>query len=144
MFFCCNCRIRRFDFLQRNMLLNSNWNKTIDFLNILLNSQFRGMFRHFFRVLYVNTFGFLKMFNRRRFSTLVLIPLDARRKLRTLTHFSSVVDFYTPWKTSETFRFLTFSGGVEMEHWAKMDQTFMQLLGRHLNVLNTFNSRLCI
>ena len=39
-----------------------------------------------------------------------------------LTHFSSMFHFYTPWKrqkTSKTFGFLTFSGGVEMEHWLK-------------------------
>ena len=26
--------------------------------------------------------------------------------------------FYSLWKRQETFSFLTFSGGVEMEHWA--------------------------
>ena len=28
--------------------------------------------------------------------------------------------FYNPWKRQKTFGFLTVSGGVEMEHWAKM------------------------
>ena len=27
--------------------------------------------------------------------------------------------FFTPWKCQKTFSFLTFSGGIEMEHWAK-------------------------
>ena len=29
--------------------------------------------------------------------------------------------FYTAWKRQKTFGFLTFSGGVEFEHWARMD-----------------------
>ena len=28
--------------------------------------------------------------------------------------------FYTPWKLQKTKGFLTFSGGIEMEHWSKM------------------------
>ena len=35
-----------------------------------------------------------------------------------LTRFSSVFHFYTPWKRYKTLSFLTFSGGVEMEHCA--------------------------
>ena len=27
--------------------------------------------------------------------------------------------FYTPWKRQKTYGFLTFSWGIEMEHWAK-------------------------
>ena len=38
----------------------------------------------------------------------------------SLTHFSSVSHFYTPWKRQKTFGFLTFSGGMEMWHWTKM------------------------
>ena len=34
-----------------------------------------------------------------------------------LTHFRPMFPFYTPWK-----RFLTFSGGIEREHWPEMDQ----------------------
>ena len=37
-----------------------------------------------------------------------------------LTHFSPVSHFYTPWKRQKTKGFLTFSGGIEMWHWAKM------------------------
>ena len=29
--------------------------------------------------------------------------------------------FYNPGKRQKTFGFLTFSGGIEMEHWAKME-----------------------
>ena len=38
-----------------------------------------------------------------------------------LTHFSLMVHLHTPQKRQETFGFLTFPGGIEMEHWAKMD-----------------------
>ena len=37
-----------------------------------------------------------------------------------LTHFSPGMYFYVPWKRQQTFGFLTFSGGVELVHWAKM------------------------
>ena len=29
--------------------------------------------------------------------------------------------FYIPWKRQKTKGFLTFSGGIEMKHWTKMD-----------------------
>ena len=32
----------------------------------------------------------------------------------------SMLHFYTPWKCQKTKGFLTFSGGVEMEHWPNM------------------------
>ena len=38
----------------------------------------------------------------------------------SLTHFSPVSHFYTPWKRQKTKGFLTFSGGIEMWHWTKM------------------------
>ena len=38
----------------------------------------------------------------------------------SLTHFSSVSHFYTPWKRLKTIGFLTFSRGIEMWHWTKM------------------------
>ena len=37
-----------------------------------------------------------------------------------LTYFSPRFHYYTPRKRSENFGFLTFSGGIEMDHWAKM------------------------
>ena len=40
----------------------------------------------------------------------------------SLTHFSPVSHFYTPWKRQKTFGFLTFSGGIEMWHWTKIGQ----------------------
>ena len=36
-----------------------------------------------------------------------------------LTHFSPMFHFCIPWKRQKTEGFLTFSGGIEMEHWAK-------------------------
>ena len=37
--------------------------------------------------------------------------------LITITHFSSMFHFSTPWKLYKTFGFVTFSGGRKMEHW---------------------------
>ena len=42
-------------------------------------------------------------------------------EIYSLTHFSPVSHFYTPWKRQRTFGFLTFSGGIEMWRWTKMD-----------------------
>ena len=38
-----------------------------------------------------------------------------------LTHFSPIFHFYTPWKVQRTSGFLTCSGGIEMEHWVKIN-----------------------
>ena len=38
-----------------------------------------------------------------------------------LTHFRPMFHFYAPWKLQKTFGFLTFSGGIEIKHWTKMD-----------------------
>ena len=38
-----------------------------------------------------------------------------------LTHFIPIFHLYTPWKRPKTFGFLTFSGGIEMRNWVKMD-----------------------
>ena len=40
--------------------------------------------------------------------------------VNSLTYFSPVSHFCTPWKRQKTFGFLTFSGGIEMWHWTKM------------------------
>ena len=37
-----------------------------------------------------------------------------------LDHFSAMFHFYTPSKRQKTKVFLTFSWGIEMEHWAKI------------------------
>ena len=34
-----------------------------------------------------------------------------------------MLHFYTPWKRQKIKDFLTFPGGVEMEHWVKMGST---------------------
>ena len=39
----------------------------------------------------------------------------------TLTPFQPNVPFLCPGKTTETFGFLTFSGGKVMEHWVEID-----------------------
>ena len=36
--------------------------------------------------------------------------------------------FYTPWKRQQTKGFLAFSGGIEMEHWAKINLTCTEKL----------------
>ena len=50
-----------------------------------------------------------------------ILTCSWRKLLLTLTYFSPLFYFYTPWKHQKTFGFLTFSGVIEMEHWAKMD-----------------------
>ena len=37
-----------------------------------------------------------------------------------LAHFNPVVHVYSPLKCQEIFGFLTFLGGIEMEHWVEM------------------------
>ena len=41
-------------------------------------------------------------------------------KPESLTHFSPMSHFYTPWKRRKTYGFLTFSGSIEMWNWTKM------------------------
>ena len=36
-------------------------------------------------------------------------------------HFNPLFQFYTPQKRQKTFGFLTFSGGIKMEDWVKID-----------------------
>ena len=38
----------------------------------------------------------------------------------TLMNFEPTFHFYSPWKRQKTRSFLTFSGGIEMEHWLDM------------------------
>ena len=42
------------------------------------------------------------------------------RTFNTLPHFMPMFHFYTPWKRQKTKGFLTFSGGIEMEHWNEL------------------------
>ena len=35
-------------------------------------------------------------------------------------HFTSMFDFFTPWKRQKTSDFLTFPGGIEMQHWREI------------------------
>ena len=50
-------------------------------------------------------------------STKSIVCLPAKS---SLTHFSLVSHFYTPWKRQKTKGFLTLSGDIEMWHWTKM------------------------
>ena len=43
-----------------------------------------------------------------------------------LNHFSRMSYFYIPWKHQKSFRFMTFSEGIEMEHLANMGPTKSQ------------------
>lgn len=49
-------------------------------------------------------------------NSITLVPL-----LLSLARFSPVFLFYAPCKRQKTKSFLTFSGGLQMEHWAKLD-----------------------
>ena len=49
-----------------------------------------------------------------------------------LTHFRSMVHLYIPWKR-QISGFLTFSRGIEIEHWAETDQTSTIILVEVLN-----------
>ena len=52
---------------------------------------------------------------------LFLIETYSNNKRGNLTHFNPIFHFHTPSKRQETFDFLIFSGGIEMENWIKMD-----------------------
>ena len=50
------------------------------------------------------------------------LPIGFSKNIRNsdLTHFSSMSQFYNPWKHQKTTGFLTYSGGIEMWHWTKV------------------------
>ena len=48
-------------------------------------------------------------------------PMSFKTFFYYLTHFSPMSHFYTPWKHQKTCGFLTFSRGIEIWHWIKMD-----------------------
>ena len=48
-----------------------------------------------------------------------ILPDNLNEK-KNLTQFSPMFHSYTPWIRQKSKRFLTFSGFIEMEHWAKM------------------------
>ena len=50
-----------------------------------------------------------------------LINSYCYRMLKNINLFKAHVPFLYPLKTSENKGFLTFSGGIEKEHWSKMD-----------------------
>ena len=47
-----------------------------------------------------------------------------------LTHLMPMFRFFTPWKCHKTRGFLTFSGGIEMEHWPEIGWWLIYLLGK--------------
>ena len=48
------------------------------------------------------------------------LPSKTMMNANLTTHFSPMFHFYTPWKRQKTKGFLTFLGGTEIEHWAKI------------------------
>ena len=48
---------------------------------------------------------------------------DDRQDVQSLTHSKPILNFYTHWKHQKTKDFLTFSGGIEMEHWFPLVKT---------------------
>ena len=48
------------------------------------------------------------------------LPSKTMMNANLTTHFSPMFHFYTPWKRQKTKGFLTFLGGIEIEHWAKI------------------------
>ena len=95
-----------------------------------LNRSFVRRHKHLLRYKYldvVNSGGEPRRWNKKlnastititRFSSIEIICKSLG--MNWLSHFSPMLHFYTPWKCQKTFEFLTFSGGIEMEHWAKM------------------------
>ena len=54
--------------------------------------------------------------------------------LKGLNNISPIFHFYIPWKRQKTKSFLTFPGGIEIEHLAKMDYLFSGIVfycGQH-------------
>ena len=61
----------------------------------------------------------------------------------SLTHFSPMSHFCTPWKRQKSLGFLTFSGGIAMCHWTKMgkrlhNKLIMILMNNHIQ--NSFGN----
>ena len=46
----------------------------------------------------------------------------------SLNHFTLIFNFYFPWKLRKTRRFLTFSGGREMENWRELYKKLSQFI----------------
>ena len=61
----------------------------------------------------------------------------------SLTHFSPMFHSYSSWKRQKTSGSLMFSGGIDMEHWLKIDQCHLvqtlQVNTTYLNVDNYSN-----
>ena len=48
-------------------------------------------------------------------------------RMEFLTHFRPVFPFYTRWKHQKTRGFVTFSGGIEGEHWPEMGKSLFEI-----------------
>ena len=64
-------------------------------------------------IMHVKSFG-----HKNGFLTFICYIVTTCLKLSVI-HFSPMFHFYSPRK-QKIFGFLTFSGGIELEHWAKM------------------------
>ena len=49
-----------------------------------------------------------------------LITYIGKKAVSNWSILAQMFHFYIPWKRRKTKAFLTFSGGIKMEHWAKM------------------------
>ena len=65
----------------------------------------------------------------RRFTGMAINSANIVNQVKAyLTHFGPMFHFHTSWKRQKSFNFLTFSGGVEMEHWAKLGEDVSRIL----------------
>ena len=53
-------------------------------------------------------------------SLIISFIIEGRKNRFRLTHFRPMFPFYIHWKRQKTEGYLTFSGGIETEHWPKM------------------------
>ena len=75
----------------------------------------------FVAAFYLNAFNYLISEPISGQYSLSIPPENIRKPENELIHFNPIFHFYTPWKRQKTKGFLTFSRGIEMEHWTKMD-----------------------
>ena len=56
------------------------------------------------------------------------------------THFSPILNFYTPWKFQKTFGFLTFSGGKKWNFGLKWVNQLSWILSQKIGAFNNFTA----
>ena len=96
--------------------------------SVVCRQMLPALFRLFKGMVYFTPFLLVFLLNFRCFkvsffSLKILAYRNVLQKeciFKFLTHFSPVIHFCTRCKCQNTKGFLTFSGDIEMEHWAKM------------------------